>query len=60
MPKRLYKLNEFSGGLNTVQDVADINDNEGSVGQNLMFNVYSGMQPAYTSIIQIHPTPLKL
>ena len=48
MPKRLYKLNDFSGGLNTVKDVADINDNEVSVGQNLMFNVYGGMQPAYT------------
>ena len=48
MPKRLYKLNDFSGGLNTVRDVADINDNEVSVGQNLMFNVYGGMQPAYT------------
>ena len=47
MPKRLYKLNDFSGGLNTVKDVADINDNEVSVGQNLMFNVYGGMQPAY-------------
>ena len=48
MPRRLYKLNDFSGGLNTVKDVADINDNEVSVGQNLMFNVYGGMQPAYT------------
>ena len=47
MPRRLYKLNDFSGGLNTVKDVADINDNEVSVGQNLMFNVYGGMQPAY-------------
>ena len=48
MPRRLYKLNDFSGGLNTVKDVADINDNEVSVGRNLMFNVYGGMQPAYT------------
>ncbi len=33
MPRRLYKLNDFSGGLNTVKDVADINDNEVSVGR---------------------------
>ena len=30
MPKRLYQLNDFSGGLNTVKDIADIADNETS------------------------------
>jgi hypothetical protein len=48
MPKQLYKLNDFSGGLNTVKDVADINDNEVNTAQNLMFNIYGGMQPAYS------------
>ena len=28
MPKQLYKINDFSGGMNNVQDPRDIKDNE--------------------------------
>ena len=48
MPKQLYKLNDFSGGLNTVKDGADIADNEVQTAQNVMFNIYGGIQPAYS------------
>ena len=48
MPKQLYKLNDFSGGLNTVKDGADIADNEVQTAQNVMFNVYGGIQPSYS------------
>ena len=48
MPKRLYQLNDFSGGLNTVKDIADIADNEVQTASNVMFNVYGGVQPAYS------------
>ena len=48
MPKRLYQLNDFSGGLNTVKDIADIADNEVGAARAVMFNVYGGIQPAYS------------
>ena len=48
MPKQLYRLNDFSGGLNKLQDGADIQDNEVQEAQNVMFNVYGGIQPAYS------------
>ena len=48
MPKQLYNLNDFSGGLSTVKDGADINHNEVQVAQNVMFNVYGGIQPSYS------------
>ena len=48
MPKKLYQLNDFSGGLNTVKDIADIADNEVQTASNVMFNVYGGVQPAYS------------
>jgi hypothetical protein len=48
VPKQLYKLNDFSGGLNTVKDGADIADNEVQTAQNVMFNVYGGIQPSYS------------
>ena len=48
MPKRLYQLNDFSGGLNTVKDIADISDNEVGAARAVMFNVYGGIQPFYS------------
>jgi len=48
MPKQLYKLNDFSGGLNTLRDGADIADSEVQTAQNVMFNVYGGIQPSYS------------
>jgi len=48
MPKQLYRLNDFSGGLNKLKDGADIQDNEVQEAQNVMFNVYGGIQPAYS------------
>ena len=48
MPKQLYKLNDFSGGLSTVKDGADIADSEVQIAQNVMFNVYGGIQPSYS------------
>lgn len=48
MPKRLYQLNDFSGGLNTVKDIADIADNEVGAARAVMFNVYGGIQPFYS------------
>ena len=48
MPKRLYQLNDFSGGLNTVKDIADISDNEVETAVNVMFNTYGGIQPSYS------------
>ena len=48
MPKRLYQLNDFSCGLNTVKDIADIADNEVGEARAVMFNVYGGIQPFYS------------
>jgi hypothetical protein len=48
VPKRLYQLNDFSGGLNTVKDIADIADNEVGAARAVMFNVYGGIQPFYS------------
>jgi len=48
VPKRLYQLNDFSGGLNTVKDIADISDNEVETAVNVMFNTYGGIQPSYS------------
>lgn len=47
MPKRIYKLNDFSGGINNLQDPADIQDNEVQDAKNVMFNVYGGIQAPY-------------
>ena len=48
MPKRVYQLNDFSGGLNTLKDVADISESEFSVARNVMFNIHGSLQPAYS------------
>ncbi len=48
MPKKLYQINDFSGGLNTLKDPADISDNECSTVQNMMFNIQGSLQPAYS------------
>jgi len=47
VPKRIYKLNDFSGGINNLQDPADIQDNEVQDAKNVMFNVYGGIQAPY-------------
>jgi len=36
MPKQMYTLNDFSGGLNTVKDPRDIKNNELVTAQNIM------------------------
>ncbi len=36
MPKQMYTLNDFSGGLNTVKDPRDIKNNELVAAQNIM------------------------
>ena len=48
MPKRVYQLNDFSGGLNTLKDVADISESEFSLARNVMFNIHGSLQPAYS------------
>lgn len=48
MPKQIVQLNDFSGGLNTEKDIADIASNEVGVAENVMFNVYGSVQPAYS------------
>jgi len=48
MPKRILQLNDFSGGLNVERDIADIANNEVGVAENLMFNIYGGVQPSYS------------
>ena len=48
MPKKLYQLNDFSGGLNRLKDIADIADNEVGTARAVMFNVYGGIQPFYS------------
>jgi hypothetical protein len=44
----VYQLNDFSGGLNTLKDVADISESEFSVARNVMFNIHGSLQPAYS------------
>ena len=48
MPKQIYQFKDFSGGLNTLQDDADIRNNEVAGVQNLMFNKFGIMTPAFT------------
>ena len=37
MPKALYPVRDFSGGINNLKDPSDIQDNELSDAQNIMF-----------------------
>ena len=48
MPKQIYQLKDFSGGLNTLQDAADIRENQLSGAKNIMFNLQGSIQPAYS------------
>ena len=48
MPKQIYQLKDFSGGLNTLQDAADIRENQVSGAKNIMFNLQGSIQPAYS------------
>jgi len=48
VPKQIYQLKDFSGGLNSLQDEADINDNQLSAVQNFMFNKQGSITPAFT------------
>ena len=47
MPKAMYKVNDFSGGLNTLKDPADIIDNELQVLRNLRVSTQGSIRPAY-------------
>jgi len=47
VPKRIHQIKDFSGGLNELQDAADIRDNQLSHVQNLMFNIHGSIGPAY-------------
>ena len=48
MPKRLYQIKDFSGGLNNLKDPADIADNEVSTSKGFMYNLQGIIQPAYS------------
>ena len=38
MPKQMYTLNSFSGGINNLQDARDIADNQLAVAENVMLD----------------------
>ena len=47
MPKQVYQLRDFSGGLNTLQDESDIKNNEVADVQNFMFNKFGCLTPTF-------------
>ncbi len=47
MPKQIYPLRDFSGGLNNLKDPSDIADNELSHAQNIMFTQQGAMEAAF-------------
>ena len=47
MPKQILQVKDFSGGLNTLQDGVDINDNQVRQAKNIMFNIRGIMQSSY-------------
>lgn len=47
MPKQIYPLRDFSGGLNNLKDPSDIADNELSHAQNIMFTQQGAMDAAF-------------
>jgi hypothetical protein len=47
VPKQIYPLRDFSGGLNNLKDASDIADNELSAAQNIMFTEQGAMGGAY-------------
>ena len=48
MPKKIYQLKDFSGGLNNLQDPADIANNQVSTSKGFMYNLQGVIQPAYS------------
>ena len=48
MPKQIFQVKDFSGGLNTLQSGVDINDNQVRQAKNIMFNIRGILQSAYT------------
>ena len=42
MPKQMYTLNNFSGGINNLQDARDLADNQLVTAQNVMLD-HNGM-----------------
>jgi hypothetical protein len=47
MPKQILQVKDFSGGLNTLKDPADINNNELQVLENLSVKTQGSITPAY-------------
>ena len=47
MPKQIYQLKDFSGGINTLQDPADIQDNQFESSRGFMFNTQGSISPSY-------------
>ena len=47
MPKQILQIKDFSGGLNTLRDPADIADNELQVIENLSVKTQGSITPAY-------------
>ena len=48
MPKQIFQVKDFSGGLNTLQHGIDIKDNQVRQAKNIMFNIRGIIQSAYT------------
>ena len=46
MPKQLYKINDFSGGMNNVQDPRDIKDNEMAFVKNFALDQRGALKTA--------------
>ena len=49
MPKQLFQIKDFSGGLNTLKDAADIANNEFTVLENLSISNQGSIAPAYVN-----------
>jgi len=47
MPKQIYQIKDFSGGVNTLKDPADIADNELANIENLSVKTQGSITPAY-------------
>jgi len=49
VPKQIYQIKDFSGGLNTLKDPADIQDNEQQTVSNLTVNLQGSLTPSYSN-----------
>ena len=47
MPKQIYQLRDFSGGLNNLKDAADIADNEVAEAKNMSFTQQGAVGGAF-------------